>query len=123
MPFSDGARIDIINHSEPEIRSFYFYIDYDEMDSIPEDEGWFHALWRRADPWRRTRCESVRQGQLRDSRGCGRGHYVGCNLSVHNLHGAWWGEGDDRVMIDGRRWPPDLHGTGSAGYFSPAWGS
>ena len=25
-------------------------------------------------------------------------------------------------MIDGKKWPPDLHGTGSEDYFSHAWG-
>jgi hypothetical protein len=41
---------------------------------------------------------------------------------VHNLYGGWWGEGDDMFMIDGQKWPPDMHGTGSEDYFSHAWG-
>src|SRR5690606_17922869 len=68
----------------------------------------------------------------------GRGHYVGCNLSVDNLEvgtkapaiafggkwGAfeWWGEGDDMIFIDGEVWPPSLHGTGTEDYFTHAWG-
>ncbi len=47
---------------------------------------------------------------------------MGVNLSVHNLCGGWWGEGDDMFMIDGEKWPPDLHGTGSEDYFGHAWG-
>ena len=46
----------------------------------------------------------------------GRGHYVGCFLSVHNLRHThewnWYGEGDDMIFIDGADWPPALHGTG-----------
>ena len=53
----------------------------------------------------------------------GRGHYCGANLSVHNLLGYWWGEGDDMVMIDGDKWPPDIHGTGSEDWFNQAFGS
>ncbi len=52
----------------------------------------------------------------------GRGHYIGCNLSVTNFQGAWWGEGDDMIWVDGYKWPPDLHGTGSEDYLNQAWG-
>ena len=52
----------------------------------------------------------------------GRGHYLGCNLSVTNFQGTWWGEGDDMIWVDGYRWPPDLHGTGSEDYLNQAWG-
>jgi hypothetical protein len=39
-----------------------------------------------------------------------------------NFHGTWWGEGDDMIWVDGYKWPPDLHGTGSEDYFNQAWG-
>jgi len=52
----------------------------------------------------------------------GRGHYIGCNLSVHNLYKGWWGEGDDMIFVDGEVWPPTLHGTGSEEYFGQGWG-
>jgi hypothetical protein len=69
----------------------------------------------------------------------GAGHFVGCNISVDNIdpmvskkkvggkevHAhelTWWGEGDDMFFIDGEKWPPSLHGTGSEDYFSQAWG-
>ena len=52
----------------------------------------------------------------------GRGHYIGCSLSVTNFKGEWWGEGDDMIWVDGYKWPPDLHGTGSEDYLNQAWG-
>ena len=52
----------------------------------------------------------------------GRGHYIGCNLSVTNFTGNWWGEGDDMIWVDGYKWPPDLHGTGSEDYLGQAGG-
>jgi hypothetical protein len=52
----------------------------------------------------------------------GAGHYIGCNLSVTNFKDTWWGEGDDMIWVDGYKWPPDLHGTGSEDYFGQAWG-
>ena len=30
----------------------------------------------------------------------GRGHYLGCNLSVANFQGTWWGEGDYMIWVD-----------------------
>jgi hypothetical protein len=131
MPFSDGARIEIENQGEKEIRSFYFYVDYEDLPSLPKDEGRFHATWRRENPCPRaaTLDGDSPDVNLSDEENyllveaIGRGHYVGCNLSVHNLYGGWWGEGDDMIMIDGQKWPPDMHGTGSEDYFSQAWGS
>ena len=139
MPFADGARVEVENQCDLPIESFYYYIDYDEQDSQPEDVARFHAQWRRANPCppppdRDTgeRTEGDVYGDLvpnlsdRDNylilEADGRGHFVGCNLSVHNLYGGWWGEGDDMFMIDGVKWPPDMHGTGSEDYFTHAWG-
>lgn len=129
MPFGKGARITVQNECQVPVRAWYFYIDYDVLDSEPTDQGRFHAHWRRSNP-----CPPpTHQGEdpnvnLTDRDNYlileaeGRGHYVGCNLSVHNLYGGWWGEGDDMIMVDGEKWPPDLHGTGSEDYFGHAWG-
>ncbi len=140
MPFSDGARFEVVNECETEpIRSFYYYIDYDEVAELPDDELRFHATWRRecpCDGWIANKPgvqpEFVHGGNdapnLTDEGNYlfvstrGRGHYVGVNLSIHNLCSGWWGEGDDMFMIDGVTWPPDMHGTGSEDYFGHAWG-
>ncbi|MCD6334883.1 MAG: DUF2961 domain-containing protein [Candidatus Latescibacteria bacterium] len=133
MPFADGARIEIENECEVPIRSFYFYVDYDALnkEAINKDLARFHAHWRRNNPCQppmRLVDPNDPSVNLNDEDNYlileaeGRGHYVGCNLSVHNLYGGWWGEGDDMFMIDGEKWPPDMHGTGSEDYFSHAWG-
>ena len=56
----------------------------------------------------------------------GHGHYVGCNLAIHNLRAPglewnWYGEGDDMIFVDGEPFPPSLHGTGTEDYFNTAW--
>jgi hypothetical protein len=129
MPFESEARITVQNEGPKDIGAWYFYIDYEELDSPPVNQGRFHALWRRDNP-----CQPPKhlgddpEVNLTDKDNYlileaeGRGHYVGCNLSVHNLYGGWWGEGDDMIMIDGDKWPPDMHGTGSEDYFGHAWG-
>jgi hypothetical protein len=55
----------------------------------------------------------------------GRGHYIGVNMSIDHMYKGWWGEGDDMIFIDRdeeRKWPPDMHGTGSEDYLCHAWG-
>jgi len=128
MPFADGARIEVQSECAVPVRQFYYYVDYDELDALPTDLGRFHAQWRRSNPCPRPEQASTPDINLSDKdnyvilEAQGRGHYVGCNLSVHNLYGGWWGEGDDMFMIDGQKWPPDMHGTGSEDYFTHAWG-
>ncbi|UCH58065.1 MAG: DUF2961 domain-containing protein, partial [Candidatus Bathyarchaeota archaeon] len=54
----------------------------------------------------------------------GRGHYVGCNMNVHNLRETkefnWYGEGDDMIFIDGEK-SPSIVGTGTEDYYCMSW--
>lgn len=51
----------------------------------------------------------------------GRGLYVGDTLTVHSDVSAWYGEGDERIAIDGERVPSQI-GTGTEDYYGYAWG-
>jgi hypothetical protein len=51
----------------------------------------------------------------------GKGVYVGDVLTIHAEHPGWWGEGDERVYIDGKKFPSHL-GTGLEDYYGYAWG-
>lgn len=47
MPFQSGARITIESACNCHT-NFYFYIDYEEWEALPEEEyGYFHAVWHR----------------------------------------------------------------------------
>lgn len=131
MPFANGAKIEVINQGSVRTGAFYFYVDYEELDALPADQLRFHACWRRENPCpKRTDFDDPNDPSVNLSDRTnylfadivGRGHFVGVNLSIHNLYGGWWGEGDDMFMIDGVKWPPELHGTGSEDYFCHAWG-
>jgi len=124
MPFAQ-ARIEVVNECDTPIQSFYYYIDYELTEVDADNQGRFHAKWRRENPCDGQQGAAVNldgKGNYLIMQAEGRGHYVGCNLSVHNLGGGWWGEGDDMFFIDGDTWPPSLHGTGSEDYFCHAWG-
>ncbi len=43
-------------------------------------------------------------------------------LHVWNGTGGWWGEGDEKIFIDGEKFPSTF-GTGSEDYFGYAWGN
>jgi hypothetical protein len=136
MPFAKRAVVELVNESDEPHRQ-YFYVDYETLEEFPDNMGYFHAEFRRANPFRgwapEVRVNAPETDVVNEGRTAwennyilletkGRGHYIGCNLSVTNFTGNWWGEGDDMIWVDGYKWPPDLHGTGSEDYFNQAWG-
>ncbi len=136
MFFRKRAVVELVNESEEEHRQ-YFYVDYEELDEVPEAAGYLHAEFRRTNPFggwgHEIRVNSPEADIVNKERPAwennyliletkGRGHFIGCNLSVSNFQGTWWGEGDDMIWVDGYKWPPDLHGTGSEDFLNQAWG-
>lgn len=137
MPFSERAEIELLNEYENTIR-VYYYIDFESYDNLSEDFLRFHACWRRSNP-----CKGINDKEVTNEfyayagknitgkdnyiilDADGKGHYVGCHLDIHNLRITdawnWYGEGDDMIFIDGDKWPPRLHGTGTEDYFNTAW--
>jgi hypothetical protein len=51
----------------------------------------------------------------------GKGVYVGDTLTVFNPVSDWYGEGDERIYVDGENMP-SLLGTGTEDYYGYAWG-
>lgn len=135
MPYAHGARIEVTNEGEL-ARPLYFYVDYEEYDVPLQDAMYFHAVWHReiaCNGWADASLsvsDPVINGtqNLSDADNYlilqtqGRGTYIGCNLSIDNTQGEWWGEGDDMIFIDEEPWPPSLHGTGTEDYFGHAYG-
>jgi len=124
MPFAQGARVEVTSECETCDTVYYFYVDYEAYASAPENTGRFHAQWRRE----HCVAEELPDEKNLDGAGNyvildakGRGHYVGCHLDIDAQTPGWWGEGDDMFFIDGEKWPPSLHGTGTEDYFCGAW--
>ena len=137
MPFKERAVVELVNESSERHRQ-YFYVDYETYEEPePEELAYFHAEFRRENPfggWGHEITVNTPEADVPNKGRTawdnnyviletkGRGHYLGCNLSVTNFQGTWWGEGDDMIWVDGYKWPPDLHGTGSEDYLNQAWG-
>jgi hypothetical protein len=139
MPFCERAVVELVNESN-EVHGQYFYIDYETYNSSAEidQSGYFHAEFRRENPfggWGHEIPVNEPETNIANTERLawennyiileaqGSGHYIGCNISVTDFQGLWWGEGDDMIWVDGFKWPPDLHGTGSEDYLNQAWGN
>ena len=92
---------------------------YDWTDSSMR----FHASWRQL--------TKVDTGPDKDQTGNGafdvnylevegQGKVVGDTLTVYNGISAWWGEGDEKIFIDGEEFPSHV-GTGTEDYYGYAW--
>ena len=129
MPFSDGARIEIENDTDVRMRAFYYYVDYVEMEQLPDDLGRFHAWYNKETTQALAGGENEagvlgpgenntsgdRNYLIADIEG--KGHFAGVNYYIHAPSPLWYGEGDDMFFVDGETWPPSLHGTGTEDYF------
>jgi hypothetical protein len=152
MPFKRSARLEVFNEGTETFPLYYYvdYETYDSPDVLRE-HGYFHVQWRRENPtdswgdehghllhadppkWR----ELMHFGK--DPRAInltgednyvileaeGEGVYCGAHLDIDvfsRQKNDWYGEGDDMIFIDGVRWPPTLHGTGTEDWFNCAFG-
>lgn len=114
MPFRKSARIEIVNQSDKPIALLYYNIDWIKMEKISEDTPYFYAQYRQEYP-----VEKGKDYVLLDTKG--KGHFVGAVLAVRTRSPSWFGEGDEKVYLDGET-TPSIWGTGTEDYFLSAWG-
>ncbi|MHC4742757.1 MAG: glycoside hydrolase family 172 protein [Planctomycetota bacterium] len=114
MPFRKSAKIEVINQSEKPISLLYYNIDWIKKKRIGKDIPYFYAQYRQEYPAEKGKDYVVLDTQ-------GKGHYVGTVLSVRTRSPSWFGEGDEKIYIDGEE-KPSIWGTGTEDYFLSAWG-
>lgn len=136
MPFGNGARIEVTSESDEPVKHFYYYVDFERHDSMPDTEGRFHAWYHqeRTSPdsdfgdveneWELFGEFSKNPSDTKNYLFCepdGNGHFVGVNYYINNPTPVWYGEGDDMFLVDGEPWPGSAHGTGTEDYFNQSW--
>ncbi|HLA85873.1 MAG TPA: glycoside hydrolase family 172 protein [Thermoguttaceae bacterium] len=114
MPFRKAARIEVVNQGDKPINLLYYNIDWIKKDSLPADTPYFYAQYRQEYP-----VENGKDYVILDTEG--KGHFVGTLLSVRTRSPNWFGEGDEKIYIDGES-KPSIWGTGTEDYFLQAWG-
>jgi hypothetical protein len=112
MPYSSSATVSIRNQSDRTV-PVRFDISVGEW-KWDDSSMLFHANWRYGlTPGTHADWNYIEiQGQ---------GTYVADTLSVYNPSKRWYGEGDERIYIDGESFPSHL-GTGTEDYYGYAWG-
>lgn len=114
MPFRKSARVEIVNQSEKQISLLYYNIDWIKKDKLPKDTPYFYAQYRQEYPAQHGKDYVVLETT-------GKGHFVGTVMSVRTRSPSWFGEGDEKIYIDGEA-KASIWGTGTEDYFLSAWG-
>jgi hypothetical protein len=109
MPFRKKARVTLENLDDREM-TIYYQINYTLTD-VPEDEGYFHAQFRRENHLKTKGLYTILDNVQ------GVGHYVGTYLAWGVYHTGWWGEGEIKFFMDGDKEFPTVCGTGTEDYF------
>ena len=121
MPYERSAKVSLVNLGEQPVRvvSNMRSCAYDWTDRSMH----FHANWHQL--------TKVDTGPNKNQSGEGafdvnyvtiegEGQVVGDTLTLFNGTAAWWGEGDEKIYIDGETFPSHV-GTGTEDYYGYAW--
>jgi hypothetical protein len=114
MPFQKSAVFELIYvGKQPSSGEMTLQVTSDNYDWA-DRSMYFHAKWR---------TQKLNTRPFRDWNFCevkGQGVFVGDMLSILNPVSAWWGEGDEKIYVDGEKFP-SWFGTGTEDYFAYAW--
>ena len=114
MPYRQSGTITLVNLHDQAVEA--------ALDTTTGDWAWdertmyFHTTWRHQNPVPTRPYSDWNYVTL-----TGRGVYVGDALTVINPVEKWWGEGDEKIRIDGESFP-SLFGTGTEDYYGYSWG-
>ncbi|MGC8644303.1 MAG: glycoside hydrolase family 172 protein, partial [Isosphaeraceae bacterium] len=119
MPYHKSVRICLTNSSSQGIM-IHAGLRVDR-ELPPENSLYFHARWRYQDGLQTKKADGTLDWPaLRVSGATGR--FVGLLVDIFNPTPAWWGEGDEKIYVDGELFPSTI-GTGTEDYFGYAWGN
>lgn len=114
MPYQNNAKISVLNLGDVPVNvDLSATIDDWKWDS---SSMYFHAGWRGQYPVPTRPYSDWNYVTLQ-----GRGVYVGDTLTIMNPVERWWGEGDEKIFVDGESFP-SIFGTGTEDYYAYSWG-
>ncbi|WP_406683268.1 DUF2961 domain-containing protein [Seonamhaeicola sp. MEBiC1930] len=114
MPYQDTAKVSVVNLGDSAVK-INLKVTWDKW-SWNEDSMYFNAAWRGQYPVSTRPYSDWNYITLK-----GRGVYVGDALTVMNPVAKWWGEGDEKIWVDGEDFP-SIFGTGTEDYYAYSWG-
>lgn len=114
MPYRHGAQIQLVNYGSKTVAAEF------NVATLPYAWGsnsmYFHANWHEDAPINTSRPIDWNYINIK-----GQGVYAGDILTVHAFSKGWWGEGDEKIYLDGEKFPSIL-GTGLEDYYGYSWG-
>lgn len=113
MPFAKSAKFELVNYTK-ESADIDFEI-YTKPYTWGDNSMHFYAKWR-VDPEVPTR-PMIDWNYLTVE---GKGVFGGVAFSIDNPVKDWWGEGDEKIYVDGEKFPSHF-GTGTEDYYGYAW--
>jgi hypothetical protein len=122
MPFRKQAKISILNLGSQSVKLTIGEIlsgswDWDNRSCH------FHSAWKQWPDVKTQSNENSKDHGALDLNWItvqGKGTYVGDVLTLFNTANTWWGEGDEKIYVDGEHFPSHI-GTGSEDYYGYAW--
>jgi D-arabinan exo alpha-(1,3)/(1,5)-arabinofuranosidase (non-reducing end) len=114
MPFRKSCKITVTDEGKRPVTMFYYHVDWQQHQSLPDDVAYFHGYYRQERP-------ATARKNYEFLSITGAGHYVGTVLNVIQSQVGWFGEGDDLFYVDGAQ-KPQIYGTGTEDYINEAWG-
>ncbi len=113
MPFRESATLELVNRTkEPvSLAGEIALKDYEWTERSMH----FHAKWRVQ--WDVPSRPMIDWNYLTAR---GRGVFAGVSFCIDNPVRNWWGEGDEKIYVDGEKFPNHF-GTGTEDYFGYAW--
>lgn len=123
MPFKNSAEIKIHNRDESAT-------GIDHMEILTAPWKWNKKSMHFGASWHQL--THLNTGEMKNNEGkggpfdinyvelTGKGVYAGDALTLFNTVYAWWGEGDEKIYVDGEAFPSSI-GTGTEDYYGYAW--
>lgn len=124
MPFRSRATVRLVNHGQQAVEVAQGEVwsgpyEWDDARSMH-----FHAAWQ---DYAFEDTVSLKGEDLNYVTLQGQGRLVGDSLSIFNdasdvpnAYLNWWGEGDEKITVDGEAFPSHI-GTGTEDYYGYAW--
>jgi hypothetical protein len=114
MPFKQAAQVRLVNHGTIPVPFVA------ATGAIPwtwtPSSMYFHARWRIAND---VRTRPMQDWNYLTAKG--KGVFGGVSFCIDNPVKEWWGEGDEKIYVDGETFPSHF-GTGTEDYYGYGWG-
>lgn len=122
MPFSESVQLDFLNTAEQPVTIESCQVELSDWD-WDDRSMHFHANWRLLHDLETKTNADADWSKAFDIDYVtieGNGVYVGDTLTLFNGARRWWGEGDEKIYVDGEPFPSHF-GTGTEDYYGYAW--